>query len=218
MGLPRPLQEGEGGGLDPGGDLGDGGGGVDHGEALGIGGGQVAEGLADALVEAEVLGLDPVQLAAAAAQAGRRVEVEQHDQVGQQPAGGEPVDLLDRAPAQPAAGALVGQGRVQVAVAEHHRAPLQGGADHRFDELGPGGREQQRLGPRVELRLRVEQHRPDPLPRRGATGLAGHDHLAAPALQDPAEQLQLGGLAGPLDPLEGDQAARVTHRTPRVRR
>jgi hypothetical protein len=36
----------------------------------------------DALVEAEALSLDPVQLATAAAQAGRWVEVEQHDQAG----------------------------------------------------------------------------------------------------------------------------------------
>jgi hypothetical protein len=33
-----------------------------------------------------------------------------------------------------------------------------------------------------------------------------------PAFQGLAEQLELGRLAGPLDPLEGDQAARVTHR------
>ena len=81
-----------------------------------------------------------------------------------------------------------------------------------------------------ELDLGVEQHRPDPLPRRRAARLAGHHDLrptpgttpaapGPPAFQGLAEQLELGRLAGPLDPLEGDQAARVTHRThPGVRR
>jgi hypothetical protein len=162
-------------------------------------------------VEVEVLGLDPVPVADPPRQAGDRVEVEQDHQVGHDPAGGEPVDLGYRAHAEPSGTPLIGQGRVQVAVAQHHRTPLQGRADDLLDQLGPGGGEQQRLGPRMQLDLGVQDHRPDPLPRRRAARLARDHHLAAPALQRSPQQLELGRLAGALDPLEGDQAAGITH-------
>jgi hypothetical protein len=78
-------------------------------------------------VEVERLGLDAVGGVAGALQPDDRVDVEQHHQVGAQPAGGplrQPLHLVD---GQLAAGALVGQRAVDVAVGEHDGAAVQGG-------------------------------------------------------------------------------------------
>src|SRR4029453_11551543 len=51
---------------------------------------------------------------------------------------------------------------------------------------------------------------PDLLPRRRAARLAGDHDLPGAIFERRPQQLQLGGLSGALDPLEGDQPARVT--------
>ena len=118
--------------------------------------------------------------AADPAPARPRVDVEQHDQVGLEAAGrpgGQPGDLLDR---QRAAGALVGQRRVDVPVADHHRAAGQRRAHDGGHVVGPVGGVEQRLGAR---RRRVAPC-PSTRPRiRGAdvgrAGLAGDHDVAA---------------------------------------
>src|SRR6266508_1474392 len=204
------LQAGEHGGAHLVGDLPGRQGGVDHDEPVGFGAGQVAEGPPDRAVELELLVLDAVPGAAPAGQADRRVEVKQDHHVGEQPAGAPSVDRLHRLDAEAAGGALVGEGRVDVAVAQDHGPAVQGRADDLLDELGPGGGEQQRLRPRVHAsRGGVEQDLADALPERGASGLPGDDHLPAEPLEVPPEPPELGGLAAPLDALERDEPART---------
>ena len=53
-------------------------------------------------------------------------------------------ELLDR---QLAPEPLVGERGVEVPVGEHDGASLQRRADHRLDQLGAGGHEEQRVGP-----------------------------------------------------------------------
>src|SRR6266508_467183 len=207
------LQAGEHGGAHLVGDLPGRQGGVDHDEPVGFGAGQVAEGPPDRAVELELLVLDAVPGAAPAGQADRRVEVKQDHHVGEQPAGAPSVDRLHRLDAEAAGGALVGEGRVDVAVAQDHGPAVQGRADDLLDELGPGGGEQQRLRPRVHAsRGGVEQDLADALPERGASGLPGDDHLPAEPLEVPPEPPELGGLAAPLDALERDEPARTGDR------
>src|SRR6266508_645070 len=207
------LHAGEHGGAHLVGDLPGRQGGVDHDEPVGFGAGQVAEGPPDRAVELELLVLDAVPGAAPAGQADRRVEVKQDHHVGEQPAGAPSVDRLHRLDAEAAGGALVGEGRVDVAVAQDHGPAVQGRADDLLDELGPGGGEQQRLRPRVHAsRGGVEQDLADALPERGASGLPGDDHLPAEPLEVPPEPPELGGLAAPLDALERDEPARTGDR------
>jgi hypothetical protein len=78
------------------------------------------------------------------------------------------------------------------------------GGQSRLDDLGhvlgPGGGHQQGLGPEVDAHRRVEDEGPHPLPHLGPAGLAGQ-HGPKPVSQEPG----LGGLAGGLAALEGDE-------------
>ena len=80
--------------------------------------------------------------------------------------------------AEPACPPLIGERRVDVAVADHDLAVGERRTDHARHGLRTGRREQQRLAARVELAgLRVEQHLADLLPQLGATRLARDEHL-----------------------------------------
>ena len=77
---------------------------------------------------------------------GDRVEVEQEGQVGDEPAGGELVDLRDLVDPKAASAALVGQRGIEEAVGDDDPPGLERGPDDLLDELGARRGEQQRLG------------------------------------------------------------------------
>ena len=113
------------------------------------------------LVEVDRLPLQPVRPAPGGPgprQPDFRVDVQQHGQVGAQPAGrppGQPPDVLD---GQGAAGSLVGQRRVHVPVGDDDLTPVQRGPDDRVHVVGAVGGEQQRLragGERAVTRSRA---------------------------------------------------------------
>ena len=145
---------------DRGGDVVDAGPCVEHQVVVGVGRGQVEEGLPHPPVELQRLPLDPVALAEPP-QPVLRVEVEHHRQVRTQVAGRPARDVFDLGRVERvAAGALVGQRRVDVAVGDDDLAPLQRGQHHGLDVLGLVGGVEQGLGAVVELAGLGAEHDP----------------------------------------------------------
>ena len=97
---------------------------------------------------------------------------------------------------------LVSDGGVDEPVA-HHIAPLldRPGDDARA-KLGAGGAEEEQLSARIELERRVFEQPADPLADLGAARLAQQERRRAERL---VQQRRLGGLAGAVDALEGDE-------------
>lgn len=119
-----------------------------------------------------------------------------------------PRDPGDLGRGQVAARALVGDGRVDVAVGDDDRAALQRRADDGVDVLCAVGGVQQGLGPVGETGGgHVQQDRPQPLADRGGPGLAGDDHLVALGPDPFGERLDLGGLARSVAALQGEEEA-----------
>ena len=120
---------------------------------------------------------------------------------GARPPVADSVQLAHGCDAEPARAALVGERRVDVAVADHPRAAQERRADHALGELGTRGREQRRLRPRRHLGT-VEQQLADPLAERRAAGLAHGDDLVTLPGRPLGEQRRLGRLAGAVDAFE----------------
>ncbi len=161
----------------------DGQGRVEHEEALGLGGGELEVGGAHAGVEVVALGLEPVVAGARLGEAGLAgrgiVEVEQHGEVGQQALGGPERELAHLGRVEHATGALVGDGRVEVAVLDDDLAALERGAHDGRDVVGAVGGVEQRLGARRDVAAAVQHDLADLLAEVGAAGLAGvHDRAA----------------------------------------
>ena len=72
------------------------------------------------------------------------------------------------------------------------------------------GRVERRLGPRGDVAA-VEDEVADLLAERRAARLAREDDLDALGLEAGAEQARLGGLAGAVEPFEGDEHLRVDY-------
>ena len=87
--------------------------------------------------------------------------------VGQQAAGRRQVQLVHRVDAEPARDALVGERRVEVAVADDRRAALERRPDHALDELGAGGA--RRASPRPTPSSRARRGAPRAAARRAAS-------------------------------------------------
>ena len=110
----------------------------------------------------------------------RGVDVEQHRQVRLQARGGPFVDVPDGVRAEAAAGALVGDRGVDVAVGEDDLAALQRGADDLAGVGGPGRRENQGLGVGIDVAVAVVQHEgPQLFADRGAARFPGPQHRQA---------------------------------------
>ena len=120
------------------------------------------------------------------------------------------VQLEHALEAEAARDPLVGERRVEVAVADHVGAALERRRDHVLDELRARRGEERRLGPGRDLAL-GEQQLAHPLAELGPAGLARGDDLAAVGGERLGEQLGLGRLAGAVEPFEGDE-----HRAPRI--
>ena len=133
-----------------------------------------------------------------------RVDLQEKGEIGTQRTGGEAVDVGHVLDPQPAGAALVGEGGVEEAVGDHHAALGQRGEDHLAHQLGPGGGEQQCLGLGGQRDGGVLQDGAHQLPGLGAAGLADTHGVIA---QRAGQQLGLGGLAGAVDSLEGDEQA-----------
>ena len=177
----------------------------------GLGGREVVVGGGDGGEEGLVLHLQairPLAAAGLARAAGARVDVEQQRAVGHQAAGAELVDGAHGLDSQAARRALVGQRRVDEAVEQDPGAGLEQRAHPLADELGAGGRVEQRLGGPVDPQRRVLDQRADALGELDAAGLAQQLDVDAALAQLPQQAVGERGLARPVEPLDRDQPAR----------
>ena len=134
---------------------------------------------------------------------------------GQQAARRLEVQLEHGVDAEAARDPLVGERRVDVAVAEHGGAASQGRCDHALDQLRARRGEQRGLGPGDDLLVAVEDDLPHGLAELGAARLArGHD-FAAVGLERPLQELDLRRLARAVEALEGDEHAGQHREEPR---
>ena len=107
-----------------------------------------------------------------------------------------------------AARALVGEGGVGEAIAQHHVAASQRGLDDLHDVVAPRREHQQRFGQRVH-RL-FEDEPAQGFGQRRAAGLARAHDRAAPRLEKRLHRVEMARLAGAIDAFERQKQA-VTH-------
>ena len=115
-----------------------------------------------------------------------RVDAKQEGEVRGAPGDRDLVQPLDQLDAEAAGGSLVGDGRVDEAVADTSAAGVERRPDDARAELRPGGAEQQQLGARVELELGVLQQVANPLAGLRAAGLAEQERVGAERLASSA--------------------------------
>lgn len=211
------VDEGE----DAGGDLLDGSGLVEQGDAVGLAGGDGEVLVVDAAVEGVAFALEAVFVgavlagvaivaAAGAIEGGFEGREEQQGEVGLDAVAGGAVHGEDAVGAEVAAGALVGLGGVGVAVAEDNVAAVEGGEDDLVEGLGAVGEHEGHLGGGGDLAelgfaSGVEQDAADAVAEAGAAGLAEGDDAMAFGFERGGEPAELGGLAGAVQALEGDE-------------
>jgi hypothetical protein len=164
--------------------------------------------LPHAAVELDAPLLDAVEHRRKAFCGNGLVHVEDHRQIRHQTLGGDLADGGDGVGSESARGALIGQGRTDEPVGDHGPTRGEGGPDPLPAELGPTGHVEQHLAAEIHLRTgRIEQHVPNPLADRGATGLADRDGDRADRPQPLREKGQLRALAAPIRSVEDEKAA-----------
>ena len=175
--------------------------GGDGDPVLGVGGGHRPEALEHALVEGRAGELEAVELAAVEAlcgQLGRGLDVD--DQRRPMALHRPLVDAAQVVEIELAAVALVGEGRIDAAIADHGPAGGERRDDHLGEVLGAVGGHDQRLGARFEVIERgVVEDGPQPLTDGGAARLLG-EHRA----EGVGEAAGLRRLAAALGTFEGD--------------
>jgi hypothetical protein len=134
----------------------------------------------------------------------RDVEREQDRSVGKQTTDRGEVEVEDALEPEVAAHALVGDRRVEIAIADDRRAAVERRPDHLLDVLGTRGRVQERFRPRRDVPA-VQDEAAHPLAEVGPARLAcGHD-LEPVGLEPPAEELRLRRLPRAVEALERDE-------------
>ena len=140
--------------------------------------------------------LEGVEVAAADTRHPRGgVEVEEQGEVRSDAARGEGVEIANRLEVHAPAPALVGQGRVGVAVRDDDGAAL----ERRPDDLGhvllARRHEEERLCQRRRRSGLLLEEPADGGAQTGAVRLAGQNHFEAAGMKPLAEPLALGGLS-----------------------
>ncbi len=184
-----------------------------------LGGRQHVERLSHLVLKGRPLGADPVG-DGLAGEAGIWIDAEQHHQVGPYSTQPRLVHRPHQLDPQSASASLIGERRIDTAVAHHPGSFCQRGPDHLRGELCPLGGEQQRLGPRRHLVLGVQQQVADPLPGPGSPGLTHRHHPATGLPQGTGETVRHRRLAGTLDPFQrqiasGHASSSLERRLPR---
>ena len=131
-------------------------------------------------------------------------DLEQDRPVGHEAPDRSKVEVEHPLEPEAAGDSLVGDRRVDVAVADDGCTPRERRPDELLDVLGARGRVERRLGPRGYVAT-VQQQVANFFPEWCATRLAREDDLGSLGLEAGAEQPRLGGLAGAVEPLESDE-------------
>ena len=188
-----------------------------------IDGGDGLVGLVDTLVEGVWLALEAVFVFAGGREVGgvARAGAEQGDfEAGEEEEGEVGLEVVaegvvegeDAGGAELAAGSLVGDGGVGVAVAEDDGSGCEGGADDGGDGLGAVGEHEGELSEGLDgadggFGAGVEEEGADAVAEGGSAGLAqGYDGSAVGA-EVGFQAAELSGFAGAVDTFEGDKEA-----------
>jgi len=158
-------------------------------------------------VEVHGVGVEAVPLVVSLAlEAHLHVEVEQDGQVGDQAASGVADQGADLLQILLVTVALIGDGRVCVAVGQHDLARCQPWTDDLLHDLGARRLVEQRLGARMHLHvLQVVDHFPDLLADGRAARLARGKNGVSLLAQELDEMGNVRGLAGAFGAFEGDE-------------
>ena len=162
-------------------------------------------------MEVGSLALDAVCLRAALAGDGG-VDEDEERSVGKQVVGRTQVELQHPLDAEISRDALVGERRVDVAVADDVAARVERGRDNRVRELGARCCEERRFGPRAHLHA-FEEQPADLLTELRSAGLARRQDIVSVSAQRLGEAFRLRCLSGAVHPFEGDE-----HRGRTIRR
>src|SRR6266540_1030692 len=165
--------------------------------------GELAVGLVDFLLEREPFLLDAIRLCGTLDRL-RGIEQDEERPVREQTARRMQVQLEHPVDAEPTRKALVGERRVDVAVADDVRPVQESRVDDLLDELCARRREQRRLAPGRDVDS-AQEELTDPFTEFGAARLARRDHAAPIAAKSLGEELGLRRLAGAVDSLEGNE-------------
>lgn len=185
--------------------------GVDQRAARRVIGGDAQKPVAQALVEFAIKPLDAVddrRTPPNPCEAARDRDVEDKGQIGHQRSERDALQFHQIGNREAAAVALVGDRRIGKAIADDPLSRRQRRLDQTDDVIAAGGVEQQRLADGVPaLAFAFEQQAADRFRPLGAAGLARlpYGNPGIPERCD--EQADLGGFAGPLPALDGDEAA-----------
>lgn len=182
--------------------------GVDDGVAVRALAGLLEIALAHAGVKLAAFGFHAIEQGVEPRGGGRLVDVEDDDQVGLEPAGGDLGDGENVGRRQPAGGALIGKGGTDEAVGEDGAAGVDGRSDEALDQLGSAGHVEQHFAAHAHrLVVMFEEDGADVFADDGAAGLADLARVE-PALSKFGDQTsELGGLAGAVRPVEDDEDA-----------
>ena len=149
------------------------------------------------------------RIAVAVARAGASlglVELEHQGAVGEIIDAAEAVKVAHRVDPQPASFALIGQTRIEEAVAEHPLAAFERGEDGLVDMVRTGGGEQQSFGARIPARVvAFEQEFADRLGAGAPAGFSGDDDGQAAPGEGFGQGGELGRLADPFPAFEADE-------------
>lgn len=157
------------------------------------------------VLQGVTLALDAIGRVAASRRGLVQPQLDEQRPPGQAAVEGTRVELQDSVEAQPAGDTLVGQRRVDEAIANHRCPSGQRGGDHRAHQLGAGGAEQMRLGQRRRP-LPGQQSLANALTDRRAAGLAGEHNLPVQCAEVRSQQRRLSALAAAVDALETNEA------------
>ena len=175
---------------------------------------QLTVAVGDGRLERAVLPLDAIRRRAGARCGRVGVEQENERAIGREIGDGD-VQLEHAVDAKPSGDPLVGERRVEVAVADDVGIIVESRANHPLRELRAGGREERRLRPRRRL-VAVEQQAADVLSQGCPTGLPDGDDGAAKGGQVLGEQRRLGRLPRAVHAFEGDEHRGLTIRRVRA--
>ena len=112
-------------------------------------------------------------------------------------------ELREYLPVKAAAPALVGEGGVGEAVAQHHLAPSQGWLNHLLEVVASRREHQEGFGQAVHRS--VQRELAQLFGQGRAARFAGSCDRAASASEGVCQCLQVGGLAGAVDAFQADE-------------
>lgn len=141
--------------------------------------------VANPLVKRPALLLHAILAAADSGEAGCGIYIKDHDEVGLDPVGRDAPDLKNLLGFKAPRRSLVGEGRGNEPIGEHHAPRLKGWADPLTDKLSAAGHIEEHFGANRHFRmLRIQENQPNRLANRRTTGLSNdlewHLSLRAP--------------------------------------